>query len=228
MGVRMFPLPKCACLPSSSSPLPHHIVNLSTSYFLYGRRGDHHSRGLIGSLAWQQCDMCQTGSMRHTLSRSRVPWMDRQVKRTAGWNADLFRFLRNCREGRGGAFRPTLAVFLLTHISAIFFPYRVLFYTVYSDYASLASLAHSAKHVSMISPSCVSLTMTASCFFGTCSPARTRAPTTLSKIRFFLLQEKGSLVMPCTCCSNVSLNLVGLGNKSNLVIANLDIANYRL
>lgn len=83
--------------------------------------------------------MCQTGSMRHTLSRSHVPWMDRQMERTAGWSADLFRFLRNCREGRGGAFRPTLAVFLLTHISAIFFPYRVLFYTVYSDYASLAS-----------------------------------------------------------------------------------------
>lgn len=228
MGVRMFPLPKCACLPSSSSsPLPHRIVNLSTSYFLYGRRGDHHSRGLIGSLAWQQCDMCQTGSMRHTLSRNRVPRMDRQMKRTAGWNAGLFRFLRNCREGRGEAFRPTLAVFLLTHISAIFFPYRVLFYTVYSDYASLASLAHSAKHVSMISPSCVSLTMTVSCFFGMCSPVRTRAQTTLSK-SCFSLQEKGWLVMPCMCFINVSLNLVGLGNQSNLVIANSDIANYRL
>lgn len=43
--------------------MPHHIDNLSQVFsFLYGWRGGHCSLGQIGSLAWQQCDMCQTGS----------------------------------------------------------------------------------------------------------------------------------------------------------------------
>lgn len=96
-------------------------------------------------------------------------WTDGRSQQRA-LDASLCRFLRKRWEGRRGAFRPTFAVFLRTfarHSAFLLFPFS----SVYSDYASLASLAHSAKHVPMISPLCVSLMMSRfffTCFLHTC------------------------------------------------------------